>query len=106
MFGICPLCRLRLRHTASTRSQAPIKSVKRIAVADIADKTLLLFKVYVLGGNRNERAPVYAREGFIGTMVSMGNSANRQTEVSMREKTLERKLVEAVKSMGGSRLNS
>jgi hypothetical protein len=57
--------------------------------------------MYVLGSNRNQQAHVYAREGFIGKMVISAIMGNGQGGVSMREKQLERKLVAAVRAMGG-----
>ncbi len=41
---------------------------------------------------------IYARVGFIGENGKLGK---RKTEVPMREKTIERKLVRAVRTMGG-----
>ena len=45
--------------------------------------------------------PYNARVESIGTMVTLGIFVNGKSEGSMREKTIEQKLVQAVRAMGG-----
>ena len=56
---------------------------------------LILIVIRVVGTRK------YARVGSIGTLGTFGNQRERQSEVKVREKQLERKLIEAVNAMGG-----
>ncbi len=68
------------------------------AVAHVAEVSL--YKSYFYS-NKGIGHTQYARVGSIGNLGTFGNQRERQSEVIMREKVLERKLVEAVKVMGG-----
>jgi hypothetical protein len=65
------------------------------AIAHIADDEPNKSYLYSSKGNRHTQ---YARVGIIG---KIGKWAIKKTEVVMREKTIELKLVQAVKAMGG-----
>jgi hypothetical protein len=75
-----------------------VNLVSCAAVADVADE--LLTKSY-FSSNRGSGHTQNARVDSIGSLGTFGNQRHRQMEVAMREETLERKLVEAVKVMGG-----
>jgi hypothetical protein len=75
-----------------------VNRVSCAAIADVAD--MFLIKSY-LDSNKSNEHTQYARVGSIGIIGTFGNSRQRQSEDDMREKTLERKLVQAVKTMGG-----
>ena len=75
-----------------------VNRVSCAAIADVAD--MFLIKSY-LDSNKSNEHTQYARVGSIGIIGTFGKSRQRQSEDVMREKTLERKLVQAVKAMGG-----
>jgi hypothetical protein len=65
------------------------------AIAHIADDKSNKSYLYSSKSNRHTE---YARVGIIG---KIGQSAIEETEADMKEKTIEQKLVSAVKTMGG-----
>lgn len=75
-----------------------VNHVSYAAIADVAD--VFPIKSYFISNKSNWHTQ-YARVGSIGTLGTFGKSRQRQSEDVMREKTLERKLVQAVKAMGG-----
>lgn len=78
------------------QSRKPLINQHSIAaIAHIADDEPNKSYLYSRKGNRHTQ---YARVGIIG---KIGQSAIKETEVDMKEKTIEQKLVQAVKAMGG-----
>lgn len=72
-----------------------IKRRSSVAIAHVADKITIKFDLYSSKSNGQAQ---YAREGFIG---KIGKWAIGRKDGHMREKTIEQKLVAAVKSVGG-----
>lgn len=91
----CPLCLFRGFGKQHRQSRKPlINQRSAVAVVHIAHFLLLNY----IGKNKGNRHTRYARVRIIG---KIGQTAIEKSEVIVREKTIEQKLVQKVKSMGG-----
>lgn len=92
---LLPVCSFRGFGKQTRQSRKPlINQRSAVAVSHIAHFILLIY----IGKDKGNRHTQNARVVIIG---KIGQTAIEKSEVIVREKTIEQKLVQAVKSMGG-----